>query len=358
MSVRLERLTKRFGVTVVIDGLSNNFPSGSISVLLGPSGCGKTTTLRCIAGLETPDDGVIVVEDAHVFDRARSVNFPPEKRDVSMVFQSYAIWPHMTVAENVALPLRARGITRREREVHVKRALELVGLHGFAERMATQLSGGQQQRVALARSIVRPSRVILLDEPLSNLDAQLRIAMRRELRDLQRRLGSTMIFVTHDQEEAMSLGDEIFLYRDGRIVQHGPPQALYRSPDTRYVAEFLGKANFISVLAVPRMNGNVELRANESEVIAVISASRAPAPHVNCLCVVRPEAWQIRASSEEGLPGRVRGISFLGDREELIVETPLGEMSVIALRSGKTQTGDAIRLAADPDSVHIFPDAA
>lgn len=357
MGVRLAGLSKRFGPTTVIDSLSTTFRSGAISVLLGASGCGKTTTLRCIAGLETPDDGAIVVGDTEVFHRGRGINLPPERRDISMVFQSYAIWPHMTVGENVALPLKAHGVHRSERDVHVKKALELVGLAGLENRMATQLSGGQQQRVALARSIVRPSRVILLDEPLSNLDAQLRIATRRELRDLQRQLQPTMIFVTHDQEEAMSLADEIFLYQGGRILQQGPPEDLYRSPGSRYVAEFLGKANFIEVASASVGNGSVQLRANGAEVIAEIPASRLPGSGPDYLCVIRPEAWQLRSAGERGLSGRVERVMFLGDRQELTVATSVGQIAVIALSSRRTKIGDVVRLAVDPESVHLLAGA-
>ena len=356
MGVRIDRLTKKFGSHAVIDGLSTDFQSGRISVLLGASGCGKTTTLRCIAGLETPDEGVIVVEDAEVFHGVRGVNLPPEKRNISMVFQSYAIWPHMTVAENVALPLRAHGVGRDRRGEQVGKALKLVGLSGLEQRMATQLSGGQQQRVALARSIVWPAGVILLDEPLSNLDAQLRVSTRRELRELQRELNSTMIFVTHDQEEAMSIADEIFLFHGGRILQRGPPAEVYRAPVNRYVAEFLGKVNFIAVVPAPLGDGRVDLRALQGEVIATVPASRVP-DSPECVCVVRPQAWQIRSTSERGLLGRVRGRAFLGDREEIVVDTCLGEILVIALGRFKTEVGDEVRLAADPESVHILPRA-
>ena len=206
-----------------------------------------------------------------------------------MVFQSYAIWPHMTVRQNVGLPLRARGADAREAAKAIDRALALVGLADFGDRMATQLSGGQQQRVALARSIVRPSRVILLDEPLSNLDAKLRIAMRKELKALQRELGTTMIFVTHDQDEAMSLGDEIFVFHDGRILQQGEPQEVYHRPASRYVAEFFGKTNFVEAIATPDGSGPAQLanqpgrtgrhrRATRREVADRWSASSARKP--------------------------------------------------------------------------------
>ena len=209
-----------------------------------------------------------------MFWRERGISLPPERRELAMVFQSYAIWPHMTVRENVGLPLARAGRQHAASWPRpVDRALALVGLADFGNRMATQLSGGQQQRVALARSIVRPSRVILLDEPLSNLDAKLRIAMRKELKSLQRELGTTMIFVTHDQDEAMSLGDEVFVFHEGRILQQGEPQDVYHRPSSRYVAEFFGKTNFIEAMATPHGAGRLSLRT--SARLAVIDRAQA-----------------------------------------------------------------------------------
>ena len=212
-SVTIERLDKSFGAVKVISNLNVSFRAGAISVLLGSSGCGKTTILRCIAGLEEPNTGEIRIHDRRVFSSGERINVPPERRNLGMVFQSYAIWPHMTVYENVALPLKAHGVGNAQARSRVLEVLNLVGLGGLEQRSATQLSGGQQQRVAIARCLVNQPELILLDEPLSNLDAKLRIGMRGELRDLQRRLNATMIFVTHDQEEAMSLADEIFLFQ-------------------------------------------------------------------------------------------------------------------------------------------------
>jgi iron(III) transport system ATP-binding protein len=353
MTVILERISKRFGPNTVIDALSATFRPGAISVLLGASGCGKTTTLRCIAGLETPDDGRITIAGTDVFWSGGGVSLPPERRELAMVFQSYAIWPHMTVRQNVGLPLRARGADAHESAKAIDRALALVGLADFGSRMATQLSGGQQQRVALARSIVRPSRVILLDEPLSNLDAKLRIAMRKELRALQRELGTTMIFVTHDQEEAMSLGDEVFVFHDGRMLQQGEPHEVYHRPTSRYVAEFFGKTNFVEAAATPVGAGRLSLRTSQGELAVIDAKSNAEGGSV--VCVIRPEAWHIvDVAAPQGLRGRVLERTFIGDRQELLVETALGPQAVVTLGFDATRVGDQVVLVADPQRIHLL----
>ena len=229
-AVAVEALIVSHGPVPAVRDISFVARPGEVLTLLGPSGCGKTTTLRAIAGLDTPLQGRIAIGGRTVFDATRGDNLPPERRGLSMVFQSYAIWPHMTVFENVAFGLRARGIARSDLQVAVQRSLDLVGLGAFADRAATRLSGGQQQRVALARSIAGDPAVILLDEPLSNLDAQLRLAMRAEFKALQRRLGLTAIYVTHDQEEALVLSDRILVMRDGMIEQAGTPAEIHDTP--------------------------------------------------------------------------------------------------------------------------------
>src|SRR5919199_2287248 len=227
-----------------VDGVSFQVEAGSFYTLLGPSGCGKTTTLRCVAGLERPDDGVIVVAGRTVSGKNQFV--PPHKRDIGMVFQSYAIWPHMSVFENVAFPLRvARGIPGSEIKRRVEEALATVQLAGYEGRMATQLSGGQQQRLALARALVRRPKLLLLDEPLSNLDAQLRAELRVELLGLQRQVGITTLYVTHDQVEALSMSSRIAVMNQGRIVQEGTPREVYEHPNSDFVARFVGTANFL-----------------------------------------------------------------------------------------------------------------
>src|SRR3954465_1149548 len=250
----IENLRKTFvapGNVVVnaVDGISLAAEPGKMITLLGPSGCGKTTTLRCLAGLERPQAGRIVIANEVVCDTDRGIFVPPSERGIGMVFQSYAIWPHMTVFENVAFPLRVahdRKFTSAEIKTKVSRALEMVRMSGFETRPATQLSGGQQQRLAFARGLVREPKILLLDEPLSNLDAKLREQMRVELKLLQTRLGITTVYVTHDQSEALALSDEIVVFNFGKIIQRGTPQEIYRQPKSQFVADFIGSANFIS----------------------------------------------------------------------------------------------------------------
>ncbi len=256
-------LVVSYGPVVAVDGVDFTVDRGEHMTLLGPSGCGKTTTLRAIAGLETPTGGRIVLDGVTVADPAAHRHVPPERRGLSMVFQSYAIWPHMTVFDNVAFRIsrvrwhraaRPRASGRRER------ALSLVDLAGFADRPATRLSGGQQQRVALARALACDAKVVLLDEPLSNLDAQLRIAMRDDLAELRRRLGFTAIYVTHDQEEAFALSDRIIVMRAGRIEQQGTPSEIHAAPRTRFVAGFLGMRNILAAEIATVATGQVEAR--------------------------------------------------------------------------------------------------
>ena len=249
--LEIERLTKIFANTTdtIAGGIRNasfTLEDGTFFTLLGPSGCGKTTTLRCLAGLETPDEGRVAVQGHVLFDSAAGVNVPMNRREVGMVFQSYAIWPHMTVAENVAFPLtvsKDRRYSRSEVEQLVDEALRTVDLAGFQSRPATRLSGGQQQRVALARSIVKTPRLLLLDEPLSNLDAQLREEMRVELKRLQRQIGITTVYVTHDQAEALTLSDQIAVIDHANVIQIGTPREIYFRPANDFVAKFVGSTN-------------------------------------------------------------------------------------------------------------------
>src|SRR5437660_2585055 len=265
--LRVERLTKIFDNSTdqIAGGIreaSFALDPGPFFALLGPSGCGKTTTLRCIAGLETPDNGVISVDGRTLFDTQRRVNVPVEQRAIGMVFQSYAIWPHMTVAENVAFPFtvaRGRRYSRAEIEGAVRRALAIVDLDGFQQRSATRLSGGQQQRVALARAIVHEPRLFLLDKPLSNLDAQLRDEMRGELKRLQSKIGITAVYVTHDQSEALALSDRLAVIDRGRITQIGSPHDIYFRPANPFVARFLGATNLLSGRLIGHANGRGEV---------------------------------------------------------------------------------------------------
>jgi iron(III) transport system ATP-binding protein len=355
-SVAIERLGKSFGNVEVVPDLSVSFRAGAISVLLGSSGCGKTTILRCIAGLEEPSAGVIRIHDRTVFSSAERINVPPERRNLGMVFQSYAIWPHMTVYENVALPLRAHGVPSAQARPRVLDVLRLVGLDGLEQRSATQLSGGQQQRVAIARCLVNQPELVLLDEPLSNLDAKLRVGMRTELRDLQRRLNATMIFVTHDQEEAMSLADDIFLFRNGRLEQSGPGEALYRRPSTRYVAEFFGKANIFGAAVRTESGADNLVPIRSSAVIARGSFAGRTTAGREVSCMVRPEAWRIAPPQESGLAGRVAEIMLLGDRLELQIETEIGRQCVMVLGYAPVAVNDRVSLSVAPEHVHFLPE--
>ena len=241
----------------VVDGVSFDLEEGKHLTLLGPSGCGKSTTLRAIAGLERPSGGTIRLFGQPVFDASKNQNVPTDQRNLSMVFQNYAIWPHMTVFENVAYGLRVRNVSNADIKKRVAQALDLVGLGGFSDRMAPALSGGQQQRVALARSFVFNPRLILFDEPLSNLDAKLRLEMRHELKSLQSRLGITSVFVTHDQEEALAMSDKVVVLRDGAIEQVGEPLDVYYRPRSRFVADFVGGSNIFSVSRSEALGSNL-----------------------------------------------------------------------------------------------------
>src|SRR5690625_3910057 len=251
MEIRVENLRKTFesseGTVTALNNVSLDVPDGTVTTLLGPSGCGKTTLLRCIAGLETPDSGTIRIGDTVVWEsdgkRVRSVT--PDRRGIGMVFQTYAIWPHLSVFENVAYPLESQKVPKAEIPGRVERALEFVQLGGYGKRPATALSGGQQQRVSLARAIVSRPRVILFDEPLSNLDAKLREETRADLRKLLTHLNITSLYVTHDRYEALALSDEVVVMREGEIVQRGTPEDVYLRADSRFAVDFLGKANFL-----------------------------------------------------------------------------------------------------------------
>jgi iron(III) transport system ATP-binding protein len=234
------------GLVRAVDGIGFQVPAGKLMTLLGPSGCGKTTTLRCLAGLERPDRGDIIIRDRAVVSTTRGIFIPVHKRKIGMVFQSYAIWPHMTVMENVCYPLGEMRLSAHEKVARGKAALALVGLEGLENRPSPNLSGGQQQRVALARALVGEPEVLLLDEPLSNLDAKLRETMRSELRALQQRLAITTVYVTHDQTEALSMSDFVCVMSLGKIIEQGTPRELYEMPKSRFVAEFLGMTNFLT----------------------------------------------------------------------------------------------------------------
>jgi len=333
--LRVDGLTKVFDNSTdqIAGGIREaNFTleSGTFFTLLGPSGCGKTTTLRCIAGLETPDAGVIAVESRTLFDAKARLNVPVEQRAVGMVFQSYAIWPHMTVAENVAFPFtvsKLRRYSKAEIEEGVRRALAIVDLDGFQQRPSTRLSGGQQQRVALARAIVHEPRLLLLDEPLSNLDAQLRDEMRSELKRLQSKIGITTVYVTHDQSEALALSDRIAVIDRGHISQIGSPQDIYFRPANPFVARFVGATNLLTGRLIGSANGRAAVEVLGGKQIQCLVPGGIDDPSAVSVSI-RPESIQLVARSAGAatdgancLAGRISGVTFLGAARRVDVES-------------------------------------
>ena len=319
MGIIVQDLVKRFGDKTIIDHVSLSIADGELVSLLGPSGCGKTTTLRCIAGLETPEEGHIEIDGTVVFDSAAGIMVEPYNRDIGMVFQSYAIWPHLTVFENVAFPLRVRRRPDAEVRQKVSRALEMVGLDALHDRSSQMLSGGQQQRVAVARAIVHAPAALLFDEPLSNLDAKLRDRTRAEIRRLQRALHVSTVYVTHDQAEALSLSDRILVMREGRIRQHGTPQEIYASPADIFVADVAGAANFLDVTIGSVDTAGIDAVTAGGTPIRAHGPIAKPGP---AQVMLRPDRIVIETGGTPGLnrlPGIVRQRLFLGGHFEYVV---------------------------------------
>jgi iron(III) transport system ATP-binding protein len=312
VSIDVVGLHKAFGGATAVAGVDIALPNGQMLVLLGPSGCGKTTTMRCIAGLEMPDAGTISIDGVTVFDRAASTAVPVHKRNVGMVFQSYAIWPHMTVFQNVAFPLEMQRIPDAELKARVMETLEKVGLANFAGRASSALSGGQMQRVALARSLVMRPSVLLFDEPLSNLDARLRDRLRVQLRELQAELKITGIYVTHDQQEALALADRIMVMDHGLVRQSGTPVELYASPATSAIAAFLGYSNIFPTVEWQATAGGFSARLASGRALS--DEGVTPAPGTGAAVCVRPEDLSLRLASPDdtGLVGEVTLASFMG----------------------------------------------
>jgi iron(III) transport system ATP-binding protein len=351
--VRIRNLVKRFGPVAAVDDVSFEVEQGRTLALLGPSGCGKTTILRCIAGLETPDDGDIAIAGTPVFDADARIDLVPEKRELGIVFQSYAVWPHMTVAENVAFPLKVRGLPAGERTARARRMLETVGLAGFEDRPATLVSGGQQQRIALARALVHEPRLVLFDEALSNLDAQLREQMRLELRLLQQRLGFTAIYVTHDQAEAFGLADTVVLMNQGRIETIGPAREVFRRPTSAFVARFFG----LNVL-----EGQVRGRGPDGLEVALAERLLVRAPAVDgveigdqVLACIRKEHVRLeRADPPTPTDGTIAAASFLGTSEEYMVEV-MGVMLRAVRPTAGFARGDRVRVGSAPEDWIVLP---
>jgi ABC-type Fe3+/spermidine/putrescine transport system ATPase subunit len=341
--VRLLHITKRFGATLAVDDVSLDVADGSFTTLLGPSGCGKTTTLRMIAGFFAPDTGEIVIGGTRVND------VPPHRRETAMVFQEYALFPHMTVVENVSYGLRMRGVGAAERRRRVDDVLDLVGLTGVGDKFPARLSGGQQQRVALARALVVRPQVLLLDEPLSNLDAKLRVRVRTEIRLLQQRLGITAVYVTHDQEEALAVSDRVAVMNHGRLQQVGSPLEIYHRPQNRFVADFVGLANFVEAEGT----GTGRVRAGRHELVVNGGVSGS------VTLVLRPEAVQLRrvppTDAANVLPGRIEAMSFLGTLARYWVDVDGSRWIVDVPSPGDEVLSGEVYLEIPPERIHILP---
>jgi iron(III) transport system ATP-binding protein len=350
-NVILEKVSRNFGQFVAVDGVDLRVNEGEFVTLLGPSGCGKTTTLRMVAGLEQNTGGRISIGNEIVSDATRGIFVPSERRRLGMVFQSYAIWPHMTVFDNVAYPLRVRRRPAAEILDRVTKALQLVEMEGFAERPAPALSGGQQQRVAIARALVFEPTVLLLDEPLSNLDAKLRLQMGDEFRSIQKRLGMTSLYVTHDQSEAMALSDRVVVMDRGRIQQIGAPEDIYRYPANRTVAAFFGTPNLLE--ASVESCARVDERRFRLEVVGrgwrgPCEASSEVQPGQAVTVMARPEDARLApAGSKAGADeltwsGRIAHTIFRGPIRSIVVQTDDGRLNVDAPPFGSHAVGDNV----------------
>jgi iron(III) transport system ATP-binding protein len=362
--INVSNLTVQFGHNTVLHDVAFQVEEGEFFTLLGPSGCGKTTTLLSLAGFVKPLEGAILCGETTFVDCARKVNVPAERRNLGMVFQSYAIWPHMTVAGNVAFPLKVRRTSRGEIRSRVEDALALVELGGLQDRYPHQLSGGQRQRVALARALVYAPSVLLLDEPFSNLDAKLRERARAWLKQLQQRLGLTTVFVTHDQDEAMSMSDRIVVMDEGEIQQIGTPEEVYREPANRFVATFLGRCNVVDGVVRKRGgDGSAEVELDIGGLRLLVAGGLETRPDQAVSVVVRPESIRFvngaapnghlqGASPESNLfDVSVKDVSFLGDHYEY--QLSAGGLALVA-QSPHQVTATDLKVVVDPMSCRLL----
>ena len=358
--VRLESLRKVFGQTVAVDNVTLEIASGDLFFLLGPSGCGKTTLLRMIAGFATPTSGRIFIGDREV------TSTPAERRDTGMVFQSYALWPHMSVHENVAFGLKVRKLPRAKINEEVERALALVRMEDYATRKPNELSGGQQQRIALARALAFKPTVLLLDEPLSNLDAKLRTEMRSEIRRIVDELKVTTIYVTHDQKEALSLADDMIVMNEGLVIQRGDPRTLYRRPETRFTAEFLGETNLLSG-ELRRLDESTCAIVTEAGELRSTAFGKSVVEGGNITVSIRPECFVIdRGGSGHGgenharIEGRLTETVFLGEMAQHHVQiTDEIVLKVLELNPGngeESEKGQQVTLSVAPEDVVLLSD--
>jgi ABC-type Fe3+/spermidine/putrescine transport system ATPase subunit len=356
VKLAVRELTRRFSPQVTIGPLSFEVMEGEFFSLLGPSGCGKTTTLRCIGGFEALTGGAIELDGQRLDDR------PPHRRDVGLVFQSYALFPHLTAFDNIAFGLRLRKVGAPEIERRVAQMLELVGLPDVARRYPAQLSGGQQQRVAIARSLVLEPTLLLFDEPLSNLDFKLRVQMRYELRDLQRRLGKTVVYVTHDQTEALALSDRIAVLSQGRIEQIGPPGDIYERPASAFVADFIGSSNLVrGRVRDGEGSGGSAVETEHGLTLTIPRVADAAGAPVTLL--LRPERFQLAAGNGERaavnrFTARVRDVTYLGEDLHLRVLALEREPLLVSIKNSKgtraIASGAAIELCIDPEDIHVL----
>jgi iron(III) transport system ATP-binding protein len=352
--ITIERLTKRFGDHVVLDGIDVRIGAGELFFLLGPSGCGKTTLLRAVAGLNEPDGGRILAGERDV------THLPPHERDMGMVFQSYALWPHLTLRENVAFGLEMRSVKKADVRKRALRALEMVKLADRANAKPNELSGGQQQRVALARALVIEPQCLLLDEPLSNLDAKLRLEMRTEIRRICKEAGLTAIYVTHDQKEALSIADRLAILDQGHLLQIGTPQEVYTRPSSRFVAQFIGETTFVE----GRVKGVRDGRTEIETAAGVWTAAADPAESgAKVWLSVRPEAVQLHTDRPAGpnvFPAQLHGTVYLGEVAQHLVELK-GGLTLKALETrpklvARDEARAETRVFVDPADVLVLKD--
>ena len=355
--IELTHIDKYYGKNHVLKDLNLTIEDGDFMTLLGPSGCGKTTTLRVVSGLEKPQNGFIYMDGKEIVNAAEAYYAPPSQRNLNLVFQSYALWPHMTVFENVSFGLKIKKIPSAEIEKMVASALERMQIGQYAKRYPTELSGGQQQRVAIARAIVSEPRLLLLDEPLSNLDAKLRESMRDELRALQQRLGITSLYVTHDQSEAMAISDKVVIMKDGVICQQGTPQEIYEQPASRFVANFIGKANFIDGIFKGR-DGEAALVEIGGKTFSIPAPGKMEGVEVGgaCCLTVRPESFLLTKDAG-ALPGTVSRATYYGAKIEY--EVMLNEQPIIVevynpQLTERFSVGDAVTMSLIEGCVRVL----
>jgi iron(III) transport system ATP-binding protein len=362
--IQVRGLSKSFGDSLALRQLDLDVQEGEFLVLLGPSGCGKSTTMRSLVGLEMPDAGSIRVAGRTLFDVAQAIDVPPNKRDMGMVFQSYALWPHKSVFQNVAFPLQMKRVARAEIRSAVADVLTMVGLKGYEKRSIATLSGGQMQRVALARGVVMRPKILLLDEPLSNLDARLRVALRHELKEIQQTTGLTTIYVTHDQDEALGLADRIVVMQRGRIAQQGAPEDIFRRPATPFVADFLGMSNRYAGVVTSGSNGHARLAVEETGLTILGSDARLDPSRPEATACLRPESLRLVTEDARGSatgnewPAKVLSRQYQGSSVRYHVELADGPSVFVDTPAGvRLEPGDACLVAADPDDVLLLQEA-